>query len=650
MSGLTPARLVFRDDGTPCSEDFGDVYHPSAGALEQARHVFLRGNRLPQRWQQRPRFCILETGFGLGLNFLATWAAWRADPARCASLHYFSAELHPFRPEDLHRVHRQHPELEALADELLASWPPLVPGFHRLHLDQGRVILTLLFGDARALLPQVEGRFDAFYLDGFSPARNPELWNDALIARLAQQAAPGATLATWSVSGKVRRALAQAGFAWRKEPGFAGKREMLTATFAPVSDAPTFTSPPDANLGAVPADARHAIVVGAGLAGSAIVHRLAERGWQIDVIDSATTPGQGASGNRAGVLRPVPNLADTALARITRAAALYGMRHLARFGRDSWAPRFDPCGVLHLARDAAQNEKMRQVVTRHACPPDYLRHVGRDEASAIAGCAVSEGGWWFPWAGWVQPPSLCAAHIAAFSDGVRLHGGRTVAALKRRGAEWFALDEQGRTIASAPTLILANGTGIRTFPHAAPLPVLSARGQVTHLADDSHTPRVVLCRSGYLSPPVDGIRSVGATFDMDDDCTQLRDSDEAANLTTFQAMLPDQTLPAIALDRGRVGFRPASPDRLPLVGGVPVAGQTPPNTMLDAVERVPGLYVISGFGARGLVWSALMAELLASRLHGDPLPLERELVDAMDPARFTLRPFRKKGTRSNKQV
>jgi tRNA 5-methylaminomethyl-2-thiouridine biosynthesis bifunctional protein len=629
---LIPARPAFDEDGTPCSTAYGDVYHARAGGLAQALHVFLRGNALPQRWQHRERFTIVETGFGPGLNFLATWAQWRRDPLRCARLHFVSVELHPFTREDLVRLQARWPELEALARDLRAHWPTLTPGFHRLHLDGGGVVLTLLFGDATTLLPQLQCQADAFYLDGFAPARNPQMWSDEVVAALGGIAAPGATLATWSVSGALRRRLADAGFICRKTPGFAGKREMLQATFE------SGATP------AMPATAHHALILGAGLAGSSVAHRLAERGWRLDVIDAANGPGQGASGNLAGVLRPLPSLDDNRLARITRAGALYGLHHLQRLTAAGRRVAWEACGVLHLARDAVHEARQRQIVEAHRYPADYLRFVTREQASAIANWPVDAGGWWFPHGAWVRPPSLCAANLDGWNGAqIRCHYGRTVATLEHGTDGWSAIDHTGARIAAAPLVIIANGTGITTIAQTAALPVRSARGQVTHLpALPGSAPNVVVCRLGYVSPAIDGLRSAGATFSVDDDETALRDSDHRDNLARLDFILPgfSKDLASTAMD-GRVGFRPASPDRLPIVGAVPAVSHVERGTPLAAVPRQPGLYVVSGFGARGLVWASLAGELLASRLNDEPWPLERELADALDPARLLSRAGRR---------
>lgn len=376
---------------------------------------------------------------------------------------------------------------------------------------------------------------------------------------------------------------------------------------------------------------RHALILGAGIAGCSLAERLAARGWQIDLIDAADGPGAGASGNHAGVLRPLPSLDDNRMSRLTRAGTLYGWQTIERLRREGFAPRAEACGVLHLARDAAQESKMRKVADTLALPPEQLRYVNASEAAAIAGCAVRNGGWWFAGSGWVQPPSLCRALLASADAHARAplrpHFGAHVERIDFSSGRWQACASDGRVIAAAPTLILAAGTGIMQFPAAAPLPIASARGQVSLLpaAPDS-PPRVVVCCGGYVSPAIDGLRCAGATFTVNDPDPNVRPADHEENLRTLDKMLPGAgTGFDPAQLGGRVGFRPASPDRLPIVG---------------AIDHARRLFALSGFGARGLVWSMLVAEHLACVLEGEPSPLTHDLAEAIDPARFASRPPR----------
>lgn len=636
---IQPARLDFAPDGTPRSTDYGDVYHTAAGGLEQARQVFMAGCGLPERWQGRKRFTILETGFGLGLNFLATWAAWRADPARSQELHFVSTEKHPFSAADLAVLHRAWPELAPLADELRRAWPDLLPGTHRLHLGSGadgdRVTLTLLFGDALATLPQLQARVDAIYLDGFSPAKNPELWSPQVFYPLARLAAPGARIATWSVAGAVREGLARAGFHVDKVPGFGTKRERLVGerTARDNDPAPAETS------GAGPDD-RRALVIGAGFAGTSVAERLAARGWQVEVID-AVGPGAGASGNRIGVLRPLPAVDDNRLARLTRAAFLYTRHHLQALSAQGLPVQWGASGVLHLGRDPVHEATQRKVVELHQPPADYLRYVGQDEASAIAGWPTAAGGWFFPGGGWGVPPSLCRANLARFPERIRTRFGQAVASIAHRDGEWEAHAEDGTLLGRAPHLVLANAAAAKALYPAPWLPLRPARGQTTVIpAAALPAPKVVVCRLGYVTPVVDGYRVCGASFIAGDTDPALRPAEHRENLQKLDFILPGLTAqaePPLDPDtlEGRVGFRPVSPDRLPMVGALPAA-EAAPGQSLAAIPRLPGLWLLNGFGARGLVWSAHAGELLASRMAGDPLPLEADLADALDPARFLL--------------
>src|SRR5574340_1268869 len=268
LKTIVPASLEFRD-GVPYSAAYGDIYHSADGGAGQAQHVFLQGCGLPERWAGHASFAVLETGFGTGLNFLTTWGAWRDDPQRPMRLHFLSVEKHPFRTDDLARLHAQWPQFAALSAELLANWPVLTPGFHRIALDGGRVQLTLMLGDAADCLPQIVAEVDAFYLDGFAPDRNADLWQLGLFEALARLARPGATAANYTVSAAVRQALAQAGFACEKRAGYGRKRHCLAARFEGGAGRGE-SAPP-----------RRVAVVGAGVAGAATAHALAQRGIEV---------------------------------------------------------------------------------------------------------------------------------------------------------------------------------------------------------------------------------------------------------------------------------------------------------------------------------------------------------------------------------
>lgn len=623
--GIEAATLEFDAQGTPWSPRYGDVYHAAAGGPSQAEHVFIHGNGLPERWQNQTRFTILETGFGLGLNFLATWAAWQADPKACQRLHFISVEKHPFTASDLLRAHRQWPQFAELAAELHHQWPPLLPGIHRLNLAGGRVILTLVFGDAVEQLTRLDAGVDAFYLDGFSPAQNPELWSEKIARALARLARPGASLATWSVAGSLRQALTQAEFEVSKAKGFADKRHMLTGRYR--------SRKPDRY--AVPTD-RRAIVIGAGAAGSCAANRLAARGWEVTVLDRRPSPGLAASGNHIGMFRPLPSLDDNRLSRLTRAGFLATHALLRQMGDQV---RWGQTGVLQVAKDADQEALQQEAVTRLAFPSEFLQFVDRASAAQLTGYPTQYGGWWFPSAGWIQPPSLCRGALAAYPEQIRFMGNTLIRQLQQDEAGiWSATDASGNIVARAPTVVIAAGAEVGQLTQLAQLPQLTERGQVTHLPQ-SCFPRlnIVVCGSGYATPPLDGQRVIGATHDLNDVEGEETIASHAENLVKIARLLTGAgMLPQAEACRGKVGFRPISPDRLPIVGAVPVWSNPKGRTRLHDLRYQPGLWCVQGFGTRGLAWAALMGELIASRIDGDPLPLETDLADALSPGRFLL--------------
>lgn len=629
---LAPARLAFAADGTPFSEVFGDVYHSAEGGPGQARHVFLSGNGLPERWRGRRRFTVLETGFGLGLNFLITWEAWRDDPGRCERLHFVSLEKHPFVRHDLEQLHARYPQLAPLAGQLHAAWPMLVPGVHRLEFEGGRVVLTLALADAMRGLRELSPAADAVFLDGFDPRRNPELWSPELMRVVARACAPGATAATWSAAASVREALREAGFEVEKQQGYAKKRDMLVARLLHGGHA------------AVAPRARRAIVIGAGIAGAAVCERLCARGWEVTLIErQARRPG-GAPGRHAGVFHPVVTLDDSLFARLTRAgflAALARWRALESAGRSLvW----DECGVLQLARDGKEDASQRRAMAALGLPPEYAQYATRAEASAHAGVPLAAGGLWYPSSGWIRPLALIDAQLAAAGPRLEARFGCEVARIAPTGDGWTALDGAGAVIARAPVAVLANAADAVTLAPARSIRIRRVRGQISFLPGERFVaPHVVVLRGGFVLPAIHGESVAGASYDIEDDDPSPRTSSHAGNLERLTRIVPGAAAdfdPASL--QGMVGFRAVAPDRLPLLGALCDEAAAPPkNARLATLPRTNGLYGAFAFGSRGLLWAGLGAELLASRLEGEPLPLETRLADALDPGRFWLRALRR---------
>ncbi|AZE95649.1 tRNA (5-methylaminomethyl-2-thiouridylate)-methyltransferase [Pseudomonas orientalis] len=652
MTPITHAQLDWDDQGRPHSRTFDDVYFSDKSGLEETRYVFLEQNRLQARFAALPaggRLVIGETGFGTGLNFLCTWQLFDQHATAGARLHFVSVEKYPLSHADLQRALALWPELQPYAEPLLAQYIAIHQGFQRLVLDHGRVTLTLLIGDALEQLPQLDAQIDAWFLDGFAPAKNPDMWTAELFAELARLAAPGSTISTFTSTGWVRRLINAAGFKMKRTPGIGHKWEILRGEFlgwpedrpAPAQAKPWFARPAP-----VTGD-RHAMVIGGGLAGCATAASLAARGWRVSLLERHAGLAQEASGNPQGVLYLKLSAHGTALSQLILSGFGHTRRLLEQLHRGvDW----DDCGVLQLAFDAREGERQAQLAA--AFPPGLLHRVDCDQARQRAGIDVAQGGLFFPEGGWVHPPSLCQWQATHPLIDVLTH--REVLELDRVDDQWCARDGD-RVLASASVVVLAGAAEIKRFAPSADLPLKRIRGQITRLAQTpaSQALATVVCAEGYVAPARLGEHTLGASFDFNNQDLTPTSAEHAGNLEMLREISEDllQRLEADAMTpehlQGRAAFRCTSPDYLPIVG--PLADLEAFQQVYAALGKdarqvphipcpwLPGLYINSGHGSRGLVTAPLCGELLAAWLCDEPLPLPSAVAEACHPNRFALR-------------
>lgn len=646
MNELANATLHWDEHGLPHSAQFDDVYFSRANGLQETRYVFLQHNQLSERFAALDSgsvFRIGETGFGTGLNFLCAWQLFAQQAPAAARLHFYSVEKYPLSLPDLQRALSLWPELAEFAQALVGQYQGLQRGFQTLHFAQGRVTLTLLLGDALELLPTLNGSVDAWFLDGFAPAKNPDMWQPELFTALAQASHVGTTLATFTCAGFVRRGLQAVGFTLEKVPGFGHKREMLAGHFAALpaaaKTAPWFASPP------MPAQG-HAVVIGAGLSGCATAHALARRGWQVTVLERHAEIAQEASGNRQGItyLKLSPHL--TPLTQLVLSGFGYTRRlleHLPRGADAAW----DNCGVLML--ETCEDNAERQQALAQAFP-DLLSQLDQAQASELAGVELPSGGLWLAEGGWVNPRALCEHLLDHRNINVQFHA--RVSDMQLADAQWQVQTADGRAFA-APVLVLANAAEAGRLPVSAHMPHKAIRGQVTHLpaTPASAALRTVLCGSGYVAPAWQGMHNVGASFVFSFDDLQPSAAEHASNLDILASLSPalHAALAPAALDdlAARVGVRCTTPDYLPLVGPVSDAAafcQHYAKLREDALARFaqpcpwqPGLYINTGHGSRGLITAPLCGELLAAHICGETLPVPTGLAQACHPNRFLYR-------------
>ncbi|MGN8197412.1 bifunctional tRNA (5-methylaminomethyl-2-thiouridine)(34)-methyltransferase MnmD/FAD-dependent 5-carboxymethylaminomethyl-2-thiouridine(34) oxidoreductase MnmC [Salinisphaera sp. RV14] len=643
--GIEPGTIEI-DRHAPRAPAYDDVYFSVDDGLAESRHVFIEGNDLPARWahwrQPRP-FVIGETGFGTGRNVMLAWRLFRDLAPATARLHIVSIERHPLTAGDLRALWRGHPALAADAARIADQWPALVRGTHRLHLDD-RVTLDLVFDDVEAALSGLDGLADAWFLDGFAPARNPAMWRAAVFRGLAAASRPGATFASYSCARVVREHAAAAGFAWQKMPGAGHKREMLrgqrTARMpaAPARQRrPWFEPPPASAPGPV-------AVIGAGIAGTTVADALARRGLHCDLYDPAGVAG-GASGHARAALHVRPAANGDARTRFQLAALDYLGRWLADL--DGARTLWSDVGLLQLARDPEARARQQRCLDRLDLPGSLVRWVGRETAQRLAGTALAagvHGGLYYPNAGWVRPDRLCRRLVEC--SGAALHR-VAVTGLEPVPAGWRLTSADGKRAQYAQVVLACAGAASALCRDLPPLP--SVRGQVSvfGLPPESASPNCVLCGRGYALPPVDGRLHVGASFRRDAVDAAPRAAEDDANRAMLAEIAPDLAArlgPPLA---ARVAFRCTGHDRLPYVGPVPDAAawrRDYAELALDArrIAAVPGahrrgLWASLAHGAHGMVSAPLSAEVLASRLCDEPMPRAATEVDALHPGRWLIR-------------
>lgn len=621
MTRLPPRTdLDWTDDGAPRSRANDDVYFSRAGGLEETRTVFLGGCGLPERWRDRARFAIGELGFGTGLNALAAWEMWRRTRAHGAVLHYVSVEGFPLTRDEAARAHAAFPEIAALSARLLARWPVRARGAQRLWFEEDGFALTVIHDEAEAALAGLAAAFDAWFLDGFAPARNEGMWSAALLQRLAALSAPDARAATYSVAGAVRRALTDAGFAVEKAPGFAGKRERLEARLE---------TPPPAHHTLFPyasAEEGPIAVIGAGIAGASVAYALRRHGRQVIVLEAADALGAGASGNAAGLVMPRLDRTDAPLARLHRAAYLEAVALYD--ARDLFASR----GVAEIATDAEEEAALADLLADPPLPEDWFAADPRGAFHARAGV--------------VRPRAVLESLLADVD--VRL--GADVMAIARTETGWRLSDARGETLCETSAVVIASGAHLARFAETAWLPLELSRGQIEH--GGGATLPNAMSGDGYAAP-LDGGVLFGATFDrVASPDVQIDAASRAQNIEKLMRIAPE--IPRqLQHDTmvSRVGVRTATPDRAPLAGLAPdaaafnarhagLAQGRPTRRDADAPAH-RGLYMLGGLGSRGFTLAPLLGERIAAEICGEPQALDTAMLDAVHPARFLLRALKR---------
>lgn len=660
MKSLEQATLNWHENGTPVSSQFDDVYFSKDNGCAESQYVFVQHNLLDERFAQleKSHFIIGETGFGTGLNFLNTWQLWRKHAKAGQKLYFISAELHPIKREDLARCLKAWPQFQSLAEKLLANYPPLLQGMHCLELD-ANTCLILLFDDVLQGFSQLlENQHpnlsyadlrsvDAWFLDGFAPAKNEAMWRDELFQLMGQLSHRQTTIATFTSAGFVKRGLQAAGFVMRKTKGFGRKREMLVGNYqglplSTMDDGRAFKDcGPFWPIHRNPRPIKTVLVIGAGISGCTTAKSLSDAGLTVTLIDSAVRPMQEASGNPQAVLFPKLSIdEEKAFAHFNLLSLLYAWRY---YQQDELKANFHACGLLDVftEKDAAKQYVLAEQLK---LSDEIARLCTPLEASALAGTAITQEAMFYPRSGWIDTQYL--ADTFTQNQSFQFIGNQPIESIELKDAKWHA--KSHTDVFSADAIVLCNAQAANNLLKTA-LPTRNIRGQITGFQSNK-APLIkrVICQSAYICPPIDQQFRCGASFDLHNHDAAPSLASQQQNLQQIAQVLTDfSSIKDEDVNFNRVNFRCCAPDYMPVTG--PIAEH---DMFLQDYAKyrknarayiskpgsyIPGLFINNAMGSRGFSSAPICAALIRSYITEQPFPMPFSTVSALSPARFVIR-------------
>lgn len=641
---LEKPALNFGEDGVPRSSTFDDVYFDKEAGLEETRYVFLQHNQLDIRFSQlapKQAFTIAETGFGTGLNFLCAVELFLKQAPQESHLHFISVEKYPLTKASLADSLRMWPSLSSLSNLLLAHYPTLCYGLNVVHIPEIRTTLTLWFGEAHDGFKAINAKIDAWFLDGFAPSKNPEMWSDQLFKNIQRLSYEGSTFATFTAAGIVRRGLLSHGFEVQKVKGFGHKREMMVGQFQDPISPHDKVNPPAWFHARSTQPITKVLVVGSGLAGATTANALAKRGVKVDVWEKESTVATGGSGNEQGMLYPKLSSSDRPLNRFYLSSYLYAHRFYNALPKE--LNLWGGCGLIQTANSDEEQKRFDRMFADGLYPEDIVTPHGN--------------GLWLPLSGWVRPQALCE-HLLSHAY-IRLFLNRELQRIEQTPDGFIAFDSHTETHYSHIVICTANELG--TLQSWNEWPTKPIRGQVTRLPiqvlgealkEQVSNLKTVLCQDGYVSPVLNEHLNFGATYDLGDNNLHVTKESHEENLRKLSELLsvPVQNLP-IADCEGRVGMRCTITDYAPIIGPmsdqahlISHYGKLRYNAKWhaeQACELIKGLYVNVGHGSRGLVSTPISAAYLCSLILQEAAPIEQKLIEVLHPNRFTIRQLKR---------
>ena len=570
---LKKANISWKENDTPENLDYGDVYFSKHNGLEESSYVFIRGNKLEQAWEDSNVFTIGELGFGTGLNFLNTirhWIQHRLEGSNKSKvLNYISFEKYPLEIEVINQALKIWPELDFLRERLVESLPNNLPGLHRINFPEYKVFLKLYYGDANHYLDKITNKVDAWYLDGFAPSKNPELWSEDIFKKIASKSSAGASTATFSAARVVKDGLSNAGFEISLEKGFGRKRDMLVSKFKGSVVRRTMD--------------RKIAIIGAGLAGGFSALSLAQRGIKADVYEQNSSSASLASGAAAGVLMPYLSSIHDDRSEFFLNSHDFTWRQV----KDLENIYYSKCGVIRLAIGKTQ-EKAYQNFDNLNLDTNLAQAFDSKKISDLLGIEVKENGFYFPNSGWINPRELCSFLLKESN----LILNTKVSKIEKNASGFILKNIKDEVLGEYEKVIICNAFEAKEF--YPEIEVNLNRGQMVFVKTKPELSKLkhVFCHRGYLMPENNGMHLVGASYDhkslsLEEDKEQSQELIDKLKSSFGQLEVVNY----------RVGFRTTTKDRMPIVK-----------------EIESGVFLNIGHGSRGLVSASECAERIVDQL------------------------------------
>ena len=660
MFTIQHAKIHFNQENTPVSDKFDDVYFSNQDGLAETHYVFLEGNQLWERWvnYQEAHFVIAETGFGTGLNFFAVTSLFREfrqkyPDSPLKHLYFISFEKYPLPLDTLQQAHLAYPQFSHLAQHLQQHWLNPIQGCYRFHFDE--TTLDLWFGDIAENLPQLgdymNGKIDAWFLDGFAPSKNPDMWNEQLYQQMFRFTKLQGTFATFTAASAVRKGLENAGFNIKKRKGFGKKRECLsgqkTHEKLTALSTPWFHSQP-ANL-----SKQDIAIIGGGIASLCTAISLIKRGAKITIYCEDEQTALNASGNKQGAFYPQLSDDNERNIRFYIHAFAYGHQFLQWAIQQQIEFEHEFCGVALCAYNEKTESKLNKI-TELNLPSDLYQSLNQTELSEKVGLPLPFGGAFIPQGAWLAPRQL-VQHAFAFLEkqGVQIKTSQKVTALSQTENGWQITTAENKTFCHE-VVVLANGHKLTEFEQTQKLPLYPVRGQVSQIPTSEKLLKLktVLCYDGYLTP-VDQAKTshcIGASHVRDNATREFSLTEQQENQQKIQKNIPEEWTKEVDTsgNLARIGVRCSVRDLTPMMGAVPhfSAQQTQYQNLFnlrrrkqptEQAENYPNLYLIGTLGSRGLTSAPFLGETLASLIYGEPLPMSEDLINNLMPNRSWVR-------------